>query len=139
MTDKTRTLSTAALAYLGDVVVEICVRTFLVESGISDSRHLNEEALKFVRAVAQAKASHNILPILSGEETAVYKRGRNIGHSNVPKSASLSEYRQATGFETLFGFLHTEGKKERIKELFEIAYADEINALYEKIKNGNFK
>ena len=64
----------------------------------------------------------NILPLLDEEEEAVFKRGRNVGHTNTPKSATVSEYRSATGMEALFGWLWLAGKKERINELFRVAY-----------------
>lgn len=130
-----KTVTTAALAYLGDCVVEMCVRSFLVEAGLSSSRHLNAEALNFVRAPEQAKALHQILDSLSEDEVAVFKRGRNIGHTNTPKNCTVSEYRQATGFEVLFGYLHLEGKQGRINELFSLAYADKIKDLLEKQEN----
>ena len=97
--------STAALAYLGDSVWELLVRQMLVGKGISDSRHLNTEALGYVTASAQAAALKKILDALSEEENAVYHRGRNIGHTNVPKRATVMEYRMATGLEALFGYL----------------------------------
>ena len=112
-----------ALAYLGDCVLEMCVRTYLVmERGLSTSAHLNKEALDFVRATAQSEAMTRIEPILSEEEMQAYRRGRNLGHSNVPKSASVAEYRRATGMEALFGYLSLMGREERIKELFRIGY-----------------
>ena len=117
-----KTVSNAALAYLGDSVIEVCVREHLVSLGFSTSAHLNKASLDFVRASAQAEAMKKILPVLTEEETAVFKRGRNIGHTNTPKSASVGEYRMATGMETLFGWLHLSEKEERIKELFCIAY-----------------
>ena len=117
-----KTVSGAALAYLGDSVIEICVREYLVSKGISTSAHLNRASLDFVRASAQAEAMKRLLDVLTEEETAVFKRGRNIGHTNTPKSASVGEYRMATGMEALFGWLHLSGKSERIKELFYIAY-----------------
>ena len=130
-----KNISTAALAYLGDCVMELSVRSFLVSEGLSSSRHLNAEALAFVRAPEQAEAMHNIMDILSEDEAAAYRRGRNIGHTNTPKNCTVSQYRQATGMESLFGYLHLEGKQDRINELFEIAYADKIAALREKQKN----
>lgn len=137
MSEKTdiKTVSTGALAYLGDSVVEMCVRSFLVELGISSSRHLNAEALNFVRAPEQAEAMLGILELLTEEEEAAYRRGRNIGHTNTPKSCTTSQYRQATGFEALFGYLHLEGRQERINELFAIAYAPKIKTLREKQEN----
>ena len=116
------TYSTASLAYLGDCVIELCVREHLVRSGISSSAKLNREALNYVRASAQANAMKNILPLLSEDEEVAFRRGRNIGHTNTPKSATVSEYRSATGMEALFGYLHLLGKQERIQELFKQAY-----------------
>ena len=115
-------ISTAALAYLGDCVIELCVRRHLVESGLSTSAHLNAAALDFVRAGAQAEAMKRILPILSEEESAYFRRGRNIGHTNVPKRATVSEYRTATGMEVLFGYLHLTAQADRIDQLFRLAY-----------------
>ena len=121
------TYSTASLAYLGDCVLELCVREYLVKSGYSSSSSLNREALKFVRASAQAEAMKRILPLLSEEEAAAFRRGRNVGHTNTPKSATVAEYRSATGMEALFGWLHLAGKQDRIAELFALAYEIEPN------------
>lgn len=119
-----RQIGTAALAYLGDSVWELLVRRMLVEQGISDSRHLNQEALGYVTAGAQASAVKRILEVFSEEEDAVYRRGRNIGHTNVPKRATVMEYRMATGLEALFGYLHLTGRTERIEELFALAFRE---------------
>lgn len=116
------TYSTAALAYLGDSVLELCVRQHLVRKGVSSSAALNKQALDYVRAGAQAEAMKRILPLLTEEEDAVFHRGRNIGHTNTPKSATVAEYRAATGMEALFGWLHLAGKQARIEELFALAY-----------------
>ena len=120
-------ISTHALAYLGDCVFECCVREYLVGKGIGTSAALNREALEFVRASAQAEAMKRILPILTEEEEAVFKRGRNLGHSKTPKSATAGEYRTATGMEALFGYLHLKGQKERIRELFLAGYEIDEN------------
>ena len=114
--------STAALAYLGDCVLELSVRRYLVKEGLSSSARLNKRALDFVKASCQAEAMRRILPLLSPEEEAVFHRGRNIGHTNTPKSASVAEYRAATGMEALFGWLHLEGRQERIDLLFATGY-----------------
>ena len=116
--------STSALAYLGDSVLEVCVREALVKAGLSTSARLNSKALEFVTAPKQAEAMKNILPLLTEEEDAVFKRGRNLGHTNTPKSATVAQYRSATGMETLFGYLHLKGDKARIGELFSAAYPD---------------
>ena len=115
-------VSTAALAYLGDGVWELLVRQMLVEKGISDSRRLNTEALGYVTASAQAAVVKKILSALTEEEDAVYRRGRNIGHTNVPKRATVMEYRMATGLEALFGYLHLTERTDRIEELFALAF-----------------
>lgn len=115
-------ISTPALAYLGDCVLEMQVRELLVRQGYSKSGHLNAEALRYVRASSQAEAMERILPLLTETELQIYKRGRNSGHLNVPKSASQAQYRMATGMEVLFGYLHLAEQPERIKELFCAAY-----------------
>ncbi|MBR2381401.1 MAG: ribonuclease III [Clostridia bacterium] len=122
-------MSAAALAYLGDSVIELCVREMLVEKGVSSAKNLNSTALLFVKAEAQADAMKIILPLLSEEENGAYRRGRNIGHTNVPKSATVGQYRMATGMEALFGYLYLKGEKGRINELFSLAYEEKINQI----------
>lgn len=116
-------ITTPALAYLGDSVLEVCVRTYLVtERGLSTSAHLNRASLDFVRASAQSEAFGRMEPHLTEEEISVFKRGRNMGHGNVPKSASVAEYRRATGMEVLFGYLHLTGQTQRMDFLFRVGY-----------------
>lgn len=122
-------ISTPALAYLGDGVIELCVREHLVKRGVSSAKNLNSLSLRFVKAEAQADAVMKILPLLTESENAAYRRGRNIGHTNVPKSATVGQYRMATGFEALFGYLWLTDKKDRINELFLLAYEDKINEI----------
>ena len=128
MEQDARLVGAAALAYLGDSVLELLVRTMLVERGIYQSRKLNRMALDYVTAPKQAQAMERILPLLTEEENTVYHRGRNLDHANVPKSATRSQYLMATGFETLFGYLHLMGDRERMDVLFRAAYpaAEEI-------------
>ena len=120
-------ISTEALAYLGDSVLEIRVREKLVRDGISGSGSLNRASLSYVKASEQAEAMHRIIPLLTEEEALVFKRGRNMSGGNVPKSATMSEYRAATGMEVLFGYLHLAERYERIDELFLKAYQTEEN------------
>ena len=122
MENSLNTYSTAALAYLGDCVLEMCVRERLVKQGYSSSSRLNKLALDYVRAPRQAEAMKSIIDLLTEEENAVFHRGRNMGHSSTPKSATVAEYRAATGMEALFGYLHLAGRKDRIDELFAAAY-----------------
>ncbi|MBE6702970.1 MAG: ribonuclease III [Ruminococcaceae bacterium] len=120
-----RTAGTASLAYLGDAVLELLVRERLVAAGYTAPKVLNAKALHFVRASAQAQAMERIAPLLTEEEAGAFRRGRNIGHTNTPKSATVAEYRSATGMEALFGYLHIKGEQARIKELFALAYPQE--------------
>ena len=125
--------SPAALAYLGDAVCELCVRELLVGLGCGSSARLNQFALSFVRASAQAEAVRRILPILSEEEAAFFRLGRNHSTANVPKSATVQEYRYATGFEALLAALWMERRVDRLHALFTEAYAPQIAALREEL------
>ncbi len=115
----------AALAYLGDSVIELWVRQRLIISGLPAPRELNFGAMEYVTAPAQAGAMKKILPLLTEEESALFRRGRNIGHTNIPKRARAAEYRSATGMEALFGWLHLSGCAGRIDELLTAGYARE--------------
>lgn len=117
-------VSVANLAYLGDCVYELYVREHLVKKNIQKA---SVESLKYVTAHVQSRVLENIIPILTEEETDVFKRGRNCGHTGVPKSSTAAEYRRATGLEALFGWLYLNGKHERIGELFSIAFSEENN------------
>ncbi|MDD7594066.1 MAG: ribonuclease III domain-containing protein [Clostridiales bacterium] len=127
MTDKRADITPAALAYLGDSVIEVLARERLVSAGIPDSARLNLAAAKYVRATVQSDAVERILPLLDEAEAAVYRRARNVGHTNTPRSASPAEYRRATGMEALFGWLWlgSEEGKTRARELFCAAYGNE--------------
>ena len=122
------TVSTTALAYLGDAVLELLVREHLVRKGYSSSKALNAHALDYVRAPMQARAMERLAPHLTEQEQSVFRRGRNIGHTGTPKHATVAEYRAATGMETLFGYLHLSGNTARAAELFALAYlqGDEV-------------
>ncbi len=115
-------LTTPALAYLGDAVIELYVRQGLVEQGYSTSASLNQKSLDYVRAGAQARAMQKILPLLTEAELGVFRRGRNMGHGNVPKGATVAEYRSATGMEVLAGYLHVAGEQARLRELLGAAF-----------------
>ena len=124
----------AALAYLGDAGIERWVRERLVRAGICSSHKLNEQAKRYVTAPAQALAMKRILPLLDAEENAIFRRGRNAGHTSLPKNATAAEYRAATGMEALFGWLHLAGRGERTEELREVGYKNREEAY---TKNGS--
>lgn len=117
-------LNAGALAYLGDSVLEALVREALILKGLVKSAHLNKEALNYVTAVNQNKAFLKIEPLLTEDELAIFKRGKNCSHLNIPKSASALEYKNATGFEAIFGYLHLTKDSQRIRELFSVAYPE---------------
>lgn len=112
-----RQIPALTLAYLGDAVYELIIRSKLVESGIMHVSDLNKAAVSYVRAGAQAELIHSIEPKLTEEELSVFHRGRNVKSSAVAKNASVTEYRNATGFEALVGYLYLQGRMDRILEL----------------------
>ena len=112
--------SAACLAYMGDAVFELYVRKMLLASGSQPISMINKQARQFVAATAQAAMYHHIEPLLSEEEQAVMKRGRNLHTSSKAKNADTSDYRHATGLETLFGYLFLKDKHERLAEVFEL-------------------
>lgn len=128
-------LNGSALAYMGDASIEIRVRKFLLSLGLRKSGVLNRLALRFVRATAQSAAMDNIMPMLTEEEENIFKRGRNANGISIPKSASGSEYRRATGMEALFGYLDLMGRCDRADELFEAAYGH----MLQRLRSGDFE
>ena len=117
-----RTADGASLAYLGDCVFELWVRDKLIKSGIKNTGALNEQSHKYVTAKNQSAAFHRIEDMLTEEEMAYFKRGRNSTHLTGARSASGTEYRTATGFEALCAALYLEEKHDRLKELLEKAF-----------------
>ena len=118
-------LSGTTLAYLGDAVLELITRQYLLSKGVTGVGKLNSMALSYVKATAQSEALQKMLPYLTEEETHIFKRGRNAHGVSIPKSASASQYRRATGLEALFAHLYMTGKHERMKELFVIGFCTE--------------
>ena len=112
-----RSFSPLTLAYIGDAVYEIVIRTIIVEKGNAPVNKLHHKASSLVKAVAQKEAMEKILPLLTKEEEAVYKRGRNAKSYTSAKNTSVIDYRIATGFEALMGFLYLMGRNERMLEL----------------------
>lgn len=116
--EQLRGISAIGLAHMGDCVYEIMVRTWLCAHGRVTGRGLHKDTITYVSAGAQAAAAHRIMPLLTEEETAVYRRGRNAKVNSVPHNADLSQYHSATGVESLFGWLWLRGDHERLNELF---------------------
>jgi len=113
-------MSVQGLAHIGDAVYELMIRTWLCLDGTCTAKKLHNKAVEFVCAKSQAAAMEKILSILSVEEMAIFKRGRNTHLNSVPKGSTHEEYHAATGLETLFGYLYLSGETERLNILFNI-------------------
>ena len=114
-------LSPSVLAFVGDAVYGLMVRTALAEVN-RPSGELHKLSVKLVNATAQADAYRIIEPELNEKEISVFKRGRNFKTGNTPKNSSGGDYHTATGLETLFGFLYLSGENDRLKTLFNIIF-----------------
>ena len=117
--DNPNLLSPSVLAFVGDAVYGLYVRTALAKVN-RPSGELHRLSVKLVNATAQAKAFTLLEPILTEKELSVFKRGRNFHTSSTPKSATGGEYHTATGLECLFGFLYLSGNNDRADELFKL-------------------
>lgn len=115
-----RTYSPLTLAYIGDGIYELIIRTILVEKGNTQVNKLHQRASKLVKASAQSAMIQKLKPYLSEEETAVFKRGRNAKSFTMAKNATMSDYRRATGFEALMGYLYLSEQWDRMLELIRI-------------------
>ncbi len=111
--------SPLALAFIGDGVYDLFVREQLICQGNCPVGTLHKTAVKSVCCQAQAQAVQKLMPILTEEEQAIYKRGRNAHTSRTPKNATVADYHAATGLETLFGYLYLKGDLPRLRELFQ--------------------
>ena len=118
------TYSPLTLAYIGDDAYDLVIRTFLINQGNMQVNKINKRANSIVKAETQSKMVRVIEPILSDEERAVYKRGRNAKSASTAKNASVNDYRRATGFEALIGYLYLLGRYERMIELIKISLED---------------
>ncbi len=109
--------SPLVLAYIGDAVYELIIRTIVVNRGNCPVNRMHQKSSSFVKASAQAELIHQIMEELTEEERAIYKRGRNAKSATAAKHATIADYRAATGFEALIGYLYLHGEKERLIEL----------------------
>lgn len=116
--DQLRSISSIGLAHMGDAVFEILVRGWLCANGKATGKGLHQATIRLVCAESQAEKAERILPILTEEELAVYKRGRNAQVKSVPGHASRAQYSAATALEALLGWLYLKGRKDRVNELF---------------------
>ena len=116
-----------ALAYIGDTIYDLYVRTKVLALGNRHVTQMHKDSVKFVKAHSQAVSMHALESVLSEEEMRIYKWGRNAKSNTVPKNADVGEYRIATGFETLIGYLYLKSENERLESLLDIAYNEVEN------------
>lgn len=140
-----RTVSPLTLAYIGDGIYELVVRSVMVARTNTRAGLLHRQTSQLVKAEAQSKMMDILLPELTGEEESVYRRGRNAKSATMAKNASINDYRRATGFEALMGHLYLTDQTERLVELIRLAldtykpseakYAEAMNSA--ENKNGH--
>ena len=111
--DQIRGISSIGLAHMGDAVYELLVRTWLCAT------------VALVCAPKQAELAQRILPLLTEEEQAVFRRGRNANVHSIPTHASRAQYQQATALEALLGWLHLSGRHDRVEQLFAVMMEEE--------------
>jgi len=124
-----KAMNPVTLAFIGDSVFSDYIRRYLLATGIQNVNHLTKKSICFVNASGQAAAVRALQPILSEEENDLVRRGRN-SHSHVPKNAKAIDYRYATGFEALLGYLSLSGQTDRLEFLI----SQGIQIIEEKLK-----
>lgn len=117
--EEARMLNPLQLALIGDGVFEVFIRNFILTKNTALSANkIHVKAIGYVKAKSQSCIMHKIEEYLNEEEEAIYKRGRNAKSPTVPKNADVRDYRIATGFEALIGYLYLIGNKERLEFIF---------------------
>jgi ribonuclease-3 family protein len=116
--------SPLVLAYLGDSVYEVYIRTLLVCEGNAPVNKLHKRSIAYVKAKAQSDIIHKIMDFLSPDEQDMVRRGRNAKSGTIPKNADVTEYKYATGFETLLGYLYLKKDYERLNAILKMAVSD---------------
>lgn len=121
-----RTYSPLTLAYVGDAVYELVIRSLLAGRGNAQVNRLHRKASGLVNAGAQSKSLERIREVLTEEELHVFRRGRNANSATMAKHATMTDYRRATGFEALMGWLYLSGQTERMLELIRLGLEDDV-------------
>lgn len=116
-----RTIAPLKLAYLGDAVFEIIIRTLTLDTTGGPVKNLHKKSSSLVNAASQAALAAAILPLMTEEEASVFRHGRNAKTSSVAKHADIHDYRNATGLEALFGYLYLSDRMDRATELLKQA------------------
>ncbi|MDO4282896.1 MAG: ribonuclease III domain-containing protein [Clostridia bacterium] len=115
-----QTVSMQTLAFIGDAVYNVYIRCYLAANSNEKTGKLHKESIRYVSAKGQSETIEEILNLLTEEEKAVYKRGRNTNITSVSKNIDVVSYKRATGFEALLGYLYIKGDKSRLDELIDI-------------------
>lgn len=115
--EQAKALAPLTLAWVGDAVLEVWVRTRLAARKPESSRNLHKMAISYVCATAEAALAASLQPVFTPTEQEIFRRGRNAHPSTVPKNASVSDYRAATGLEAVLGYLHLTDNQERLHAL----------------------
>ena len=123
--DQIRGISSIGLAHMGDAVYELLVRTWLCAHGKATGKGLHRATVALVCAPKQAELAQRILPLLTEEEQAVFRRVRNANVHSIPAHASRAQYQQATALEALLGWLHLSGRHDRVEQLFAVMMEEE--------------
>ena len=113
-------ISNLGLAHVGDGVFELLCRSYLCAAGGKNVGNLHKQTVAMVKAPSQARFADKLVPVLTEEELAYYRRGKNSHVHAVPKGATPAEYAKATGLEALFGALYLSGQTQRLNQLFHI-------------------
>lgn len=115
------TYSPLVLAYAGDAVYELYIRTLLIGRGNAPVHKLHRQSITYVKAKAQSDTIHNLMEMLTPEEQDIVRRGRNAKSGTIPKNADVTDYKYATGFESLLGYLYLKGDYTRLLEVLMIS------------------
>jgi ribonuclease III family protein len=120
-------MSPLVLAYVGDAVYEVFIRTLIVSQGNAPVHKLHVRSIKYVKAKAQSDIVHRIMDLLTPEEHDIVRRGRNAKSGTVPKNADITEYKYATGFESLIGYLYLKGELSRLQQILKMSISEDTN------------
>jgi len=113
--------SPLVLAYIGDTVYEIFIRTLIISKGNAPVHKLHKQSVQYVKAKAQSDVIHRIMDSLSEDEKDIVRRGRNAKSGTIPKNADVTEYKYATGFESLLGYLYLKKEYERLVHILSMS------------------
>lgn len=119
-----KTYSPLTFAYIGDEIYDLIIRTIVVGKGNTRAANLHRATSQLVKAHAQSEMMRTIEPLLTEAEADIYRRGRNAKSPTMAKNATMSDYRRATGFEALMGYLYLEDELPRIMELVKTALSN---------------